>query len=205
MARAGIGDSLGDEMIRKAAALLLAMILGVPAFADTRKSQIDQGHSALHVMNNTEFAVFLRKLDASVVAWKARLESDDISSLALDAQERKEIGRSYRLCLKAMDNTREEIRTLSAKQTLKFDFLLSVDLDELARNLDRLSSNLANTITSQNRTAQKSLGYARDVLTIDAALAPQVAAFHQHILAFAGMIDATLEAADRGEQPSSAQ
>jgi hypothetical protein len=192
-------------MIRKPAALLLAMILGIPAFADTRKSQIDESHSGLHVMNNTEFAVFLQKLDANVVAWKARLESDDISSLALDTQERKEIGRSYRLCLKTLDNTREEIRTLSAKQTLKFDFLLLVDLDELARDLDRLNSDLANTITAQKRTAQKSLGYARDVLAIDAALAPQVAAFQQHILAFAGMMDATLEATDRGEEPSSAQ
>lgn len=192
-------------MIRKPAAFLLALILGVPAFADTRKSQVDGGHSGLHVMNDTEFAVFLQKLDADVVAWKARLETDDISSLALDTQERKEIGRSYRLCLKTLENTREEIRTLSTKQTLKFDFLLLVDLDELARDLDRLNSNLANPITAQRRTAQKSLGYARDVLAIDVALAPQVAAFQQHILAFAGMIDATLDAADRADEPSPAQ
>ena len=192
-------------MTRKPAALLLALILGIPVFADTRKSQADEGHSGLRVMNNAEFAVFLEKLDADMVAWKARLETDDVSSLALDAPERKEIGRSYRLCLKTLENTREEIRTLSAKQTLKFDFLLLVDLDELARDLDRLNSNLANPITAQRHTAQKSLGYARDVLAIDVALAPQVAAFQQHILAFAGMIDATLDAADRPDEPSPAQ
>ncbi len=197
---------LGDEMIRKPAVLLFVLILAFPAFSDTRKNPVSEGHPGLHVMNNSEFAVFLQKLDADLVAWKAQLKSVDVSSLAVDPQEGREIGRSHHLCLQALDNTREEVRTLSARQTLKFDFLLLVDLNELARNLDRLSSDLANTLTAQRRsTVQKSLGYARNVLVIDQALAPRLSAFQQHLVAFAGMIDATLDASEQTDDPGPAQ
>ena len=40
--------------------------------------------------------------------------------------------------------------------------------------------------------AQKSLGYARQVLGIDATLATDISTFQHHFLAFTGVIDATL-------------
>lgn len=193
-------------MARKSAVLLFALILALPAFSDNRKSLLGDNHPGLHVMNNSEFSAFLEQLDTDLVAWRARLKSVDVSSLAVDPQESKEIGRSRRLCLLALDNTREEVHTLSAKQTLKFDFLLLVDLDELARDLDRLSSDLANVVTSTKRSAvQKSLGYARDVLAIDQALAPRTSSFKQHVVAFAGMIDATLDVPAQTDDPTPGQ
>jgi hypothetical protein len=45
--------------------------------------------------------------------------------------------------------------------------------------------------------AQKSLGYAREVLGIDVALATNISTFQHHFLAFTGVIDATLDQADR--------
>lgn len=193
-------------MIRKLAVLLFALVLVLPAFSDTRHSLANENHAGLHVMNNAEFTVFLQKLDADLLTWKARLKSVDVSSLALDPQDGRELSRSHHFCVQALDNTREEVRTLSQHQTLKFDFLLLVDLDELARNLDRLSSDLASTVSSPKRsTAQKSLGYARDVLAIDQALAPQIATFKQHVVAFAGMIDATLDVPDQADDPTPGQ
>ena len=41
--------------------------------------------------------------------------------------------------------------------------------------------------------SEKSLGYAREVLGTDVALAPYLAEFQHHILAFAGVIDAALD------------
>ena len=51
--------------------------------------------------------------------------------------------------------------------------------------------------------SQKSLGYAREVLGIDGALATEISTFQHHFIAFTGVIDATLEPADPdGSQPS---
>lgn len=197
---------LGDKMIRKLAVLLFALVLVLPAFSDTRHSPANENHAALHVMNNAEFAGFLQNLDADLLIWRARLKSVNVSSLALEPQDGKEISSSHRFCVRALDNTREEVHTLLQRQTLKFDFLLLVDLDELARNLDRLSSDLANAVGSPKRsTAQKSLGYAREVLAIDQALSPEVSTFKQHIVAFAGMIDATLDVPGQADDPTPGQ
>jgi hypothetical protein len=52
--------------------------------------------------------------------------------------------------------------------------------------------------------AQKSLGYARDVLHIDAALASQISTFQQHFIAFTGVVDASLDQpeADASQPPA---
>ncbi len=145
-------------------------------------------------MNNGEFALFLRRLDMGASHWKAQLRSVDVKSLRLEHHESEELQRSYGLCLQSIDNTREEIQKLSQKQTLKLDFLLLVDLNDLARNLDGLNRDLADPLTvGRTRTAQKSLGYAREVLGIDAALTPHIAEFQHHVLAFAEVIDDTLD------------
>jgi hypothetical protein len=165
-----------------------------------------QSDPAPHWMNNDEFTLFLGKLDTGVLAWKAQLKSHDLKSLGLDPQESVELERSYNLCVQSLDNTREEIEKLLQKQTLKIDFLLLVDLNDLARNLDGLDRDLANSMTAGgNIDAQKSLRYAREVLGIDLALAPYNAEFQHHVLAFAGIIDATLDEADQNPYQSPAE
>jgi hypothetical protein len=163
-----------------------------------KRVPVVQSDPAPHLFSNDEFALFLGKLDSGVLAWKAQLKSHDLKSLGLEVQENAELERSYNLCLQSLDNTREEIEKLLQKQTLKLDFLLLVDLNDLGRNLDGLDRNLANAMTvGRNVAAQKSLRYAREVLSIDVALAPYNSQFQHHVLAFAGVIDATI---DEGEQ-----
>jgi hypothetical protein len=188
--------AVGDSTLRTALA-------AVP-----RDKRAPVGHSdpAPRLLNNGEFALFLRKLDTGVLAWKAQLKSHDVKSLGFTVQESEELERSYNLCLQSLDNTREEIEKLLQKQTLKLDFLLLVDLNDLGRNLDGLDRDLANAMTDgRNVAAQKSLRYAREVLSIDVALAPYNAGFQHHVLAFAGVIDATLDEADQDSDQTPAQ
>jgi len=44
--------------------------------------------------------------------------------------------------------------------------------------------------------AQKSLTYAREILSIDGALASEISAFQHHFIAFTGVVDATLQQGD---------
>jgi hypothetical protein len=97
--------------------------------------------------------------------------------------------------LQSLDNTREEIQKLLQKQTLKLDLFLLIDLNELARNLDSLDQGLVNTVTGSG-SAGRTLGYAREVLNIDVALATDISTFQHHLLAFTGAIDATLGQGD---------
>jgi hypothetical protein len=128
---------------------------------------------------------------------QVQLKKMDVQSLSLDVQEREELQRSHERCLQSLDNTREEIQKLLQKQTLKLDLFLLIDLNELARNLDSLDQGLVNTVAvSTSSQNQKSLGYARQVLGIDVALATDISTFQHHFLAFTGVIDATLDQAD---------
>ena len=107
--------------------------------------------------------------------------------------------------MQSLDNTRDEIQKLSQKQTLKLDLFLLIDLNELARNLDALDEALVNPAASSGATsAQKSLGYAREVLTMDGALASQISTFQHHFIAFTGIVDATLDQpeADASQPPA---
>jgi hypothetical protein len=193
-------------MLRKLGQTVFALLIALPAFPHAAQVPITDAHPALHLMNNSEFAIFLKRLDLGVIQWKTQLRNVDLKSLGLDHRESKELNRSYNLCLQALDNTREEIQKLSQKQTLKLDFLLLVDLNDLARNLDGLNRDLADPVTLRESSGtQKSLGYAREVLGIDVALAPHVNEFQHHVLAFAGVIDATLDRAEQDEDRSPAQ
>jgi hypothetical protein len=189
-------------MIRHLATVLFALSLAAPAFLQAQQTQVEVDPPALRLMNNTEFNLFLKSLDTDAMRWKARLRTVDVASLGIEDEEGKEIERSYTRCLQSLDNTREEIQKLSQRQTLKLDFLLLVELNGLARSLDRLSSNLASPVTTQEPgAAKKSLGWAREVLDIDEALAPHIAEFQQHVLALAGLLDAALERAEqKGDQ-----
>ena len=84
--------------------------------------------------------------------------------------------------------------------------LLLVDLNDLARNLDGFDRELANSATANGNGAntQKSLSYMKEVLGIDAAIAPHAAEFQNHVFAFAKVIDAALEQEGRapGEPPA---
>ena len=185
-------------MIRKLIVTVFMFLCAVPAFSHTTQFAPVQVHPALHLMNDSEFAIFLNRLDTDVLRSQVQLKKIDVKSLSLSPQENEELQRSYNRCLQSLDNTREEIQKLSQKQTLKLDLFLLIDLNELARNLDTLDQDLMNPATVGGSSgARKSLGYAREVLGINVALATDIFTFQHHFLAFTGVIDATLDQADR--------
>jgi hypothetical protein len=187
----------GGEMIRKLIITVFAFLSAVPAFPNTPQFATGQTRPALHLMNDGEFTLFLRRLDTDMLRSQAQLKKMDVKSLSVDPQETEELGRSFNRCLQSVDNAREEIQKLSQKQTLKLDLFLLIDLNDLARNLDALDQDLVNPVAAGGSSeAQKSLGYAREVLGIDVALATDISTFQHHLLAFTGVIDATLEQAD---------
>jgi hypothetical protein len=184
-------------MIRKLIIAVFAFLSAVPAFPHTTQFVPGQAQPALHLMNDSEFAIFLKRLDTDVLRSQAELKKMDVKSLNVGLQEREELERSYNRCLQSLDNAREEIQKLSQKQTLKLDLFLLIDLNELSRNVDALDQSLMNPATvGESGGAQKSLGYAREVLSIDEALATDISTFQHHFLAFAGVIDATLDQGD---------
>ena len=184
-------------MIRKIIVTVFMFLCAIPAFPHTTQLTPRQVHPALHLMNDSEFAVFLNRLDANVLRSQVQLKKIDVKSLSLGLQANEELQRSYNRCLQSLDNTREEIQKLSQKQTLKLDLFLLIDLNELARNLDALDQDLMNPSTVGGSSgAHKSLGYAREVLNMDVALASDISTFQHHFLAFAGVVDASLEQAD---------
>jgi hypothetical protein len=184
-------------MVRKLIIAVFAFLSAVPAFPHTTQFVPAQGQPALHLMNDSEFAIFLQRLDTDVLRAQSQLKKMDVKSLNLGLQERQELGRSYDRCLQSLNNAREEIQKLSLKQTLKLDLFLLIDLNELARNVDALDQILMTpAAVGESSGAQKSLGYAREVLTIDEALATDISTFQHHFLAFAGVVDATLDQGD---------
>jgi hypothetical protein len=190
-------------MIRKALITVIAILGAIPAFAHTTQfptGQVATGQPkpvALRLMSDREFSTFLVRLDSDLVRSQLQMDKMDVKSLSLDLQEKLELERSYRRCLQSLDDTRDEIQKLSQKQTLKLDLFLLIDLNELARNLDALDDVLLNPAAVRGASgAQKSLGYAREVLGIDGALATEISTFQHHFIAFTGVIDASLEPAD---------
>ncbi len=185
-------------MLRNLAVALCALIFASAASGQTRQSAAEGQPPALRLMNDTQFSSYLRTLDADVVNWRAHLKSIRIASLGLAPAEQKELERSYNQCLESLDYTLQDIHKLSQKQVLKGDFLLLMDLSGLARSLDQLSNNLANADTLQGTPAAlKSVGWARDVLTVDQALAMRVVEFQRHLLAYAGLADVALESGNQ--------
>jgi hypothetical protein len=190
------------QMIRKLILTGIAFLSAVPAFPHNAQFAAGQDRPALHLMNDGEFAVFLKRLDTDVARSQVQLKKMDVKSLSVGLQESDELERSYNRCLQTLDNAREEIQKLSQKQTLKLDLFLLIDLNELARNLDALDQNLMTPAAGGGSGAQKSLGYARQVLGIDATLATDISTFQHHFLAFTGVIDATLnQVEDDPSQP----
>jgi hypothetical protein len=192
-------------MIRKLIVTAVAFLSAVPAFAHNTQftsPAAGQDRPALHLMNDSEFAIFLKRLDKDVLRSQAQLKKMDVKSLSAGVQDSDELARSYDRCMQTLDDAREEIQKLSQKQTLKLDLFLLIDLNELARNLDTLDQNLMTPAASGGSDAQKSLGYARQVLGLDVALASDISTFQHHLLAFTGVIDATLnQAEDDPSQP----
>ncbi len=191
------------QMIRKLILTGIAFLCAVPAFPHNAQFAAAPERPALHLMNDGEFAVFLKRLDTDVARSQVQLKKMDVKSLSVGLQESDELERSYNRCLQTLDNAREEIQKLSQKQTLKLDLFLLIDLNELARNLDALDQNLMTPAASGGSGAQTSLAYARQVLGIDATLATDISTFQHHFLAFTGVIDATLNQVE--EDPSQLQ
>lgn len=180
---------------------VFTFLVAIPSPGHARQAAKGQGPFAPHLMNDDEFALFLKQLDKSVLRWEEQIKDVDVSSMHLDSQDGEELERSYDLSLQCLENTREEIQKLSLKQTLRCDLLLLVDLNDLARNLDSLDRELANPgSVGGNSAAQKSLRYARKVLGIDVALAPNISEFQRHLLALSGVIDSSLNQAEESDQ-----
>jgi len=153
-------------MIRKLIITVFAFLSAIPAFANTSRFSTEQAPPALRLMNDSEFAMFLGRLDAGMLRSQVQLKKMDVQSLHLDVQDRQELVRSHERCLQSLDNSREEIQKLLQKQTLKLDLFLLIDLNELARNLDSLDQSLVNTVTASGSSGnRKSLGYARQSWT----------------------------------------
>lgn len=190
-------------MIRRLFAIMSATLLASVAFANTHPPSVGQNAPALHLMNSDEFTTFLGRLDSEMLDSKVQLKNVDVKSLGLDLQTGKELQKCQVRSMQSLDNVREDIEYLSQRQTLKFDFLLLIDLNELARNLDALDQGLMNSgVARGSATERKSLDYARQVLAIEAGVSPRITAFQHHILAFTGVIDATLDqAADDSVEP----
>ena len=185
-------------MFRKSIITVFAFLSAIPAFAHTTQFSAGQPQPVvLRLMNDKEFSTFLTRLDSDLLRSQLQMKKMDVKSLSVDLQEKQELERSYTRCLQSLDDTREEIQKLSQKQTLKLDLFLLIDLNELARNLDALDESLMNPMAVNGTSgAQKSLGYAREVLGIDGALATQISTFQHHFIAFTGVVDASLEPAD---------
>jgi hypothetical protein len=185
-------------MFRKSIITVFAFLSAIPAFAHTTQFSAWQPQPVvLRLMNDKEFSTFLTRLDSDLLRSQVLMKKMDVKSLSVDLQEKQELERSYSRCLQSLDDTREEIQKLSQKQTLKLDLFLLIDLNELARNLDDLDESLMNPMAVNGTSgAQKSLGYAREVLSIDGALATQISTFQHHFIAFTGVVDASLEPAD---------
>jgi hypothetical protein len=203
-------------MIRKLFITAFAILGAIPALASNTKydtGQVASGQVAtgqaqpvLRLMNDREFSNFLERLDSDLLRSQAQMKKMDLKTLNLDLQEKQELERGYSRCLQSFDDTRDEIQKLSQKQTLKLDLFLLIDLNELARNLDALDEALMNPATvSGTSGVQKSLGYAREVLGIDGALATEISTFQHHFIAFTGVVDASLEPADPDASQTPAQ
>jgi len=195
-------------MLRKTIITVLAFLGAIPALAHTTQfapGQAATGHAqpVLRLMNDREFAAFLVRLDSDLLRSEQQLEKMDVKSLSLDAQDKLDLERSYSQCLQSLRDTRVEIQKLSQKQTLKLDLFLLIDLNELARTLDAMDEVLLNPVAvSGTSGAQKSLGYAKEVLSIDGALATDISMFQHHFIAFTGVVDATLEQSEQdGSEP----
>src|SRR5260221_10999139 len=133
-------------MIRKLIITVFAFLSAIPAFANTSRFSTEQAPPALRLMNDSEFAMFLGRLDAGMLRSQVQLKKMDVQSLHLDVQDRQELVRSHERCLQSLDNSREEIQKLLQKQTLKLDLFLLIDLNELARNLNSLDQILLSTV-----------------------------------------------------------
>jgi hypothetical protein len=195
-------------MTRKPMIAAFALLSAIPAFAHnsqlpTRQFAATPAQPVLRQMSDGEFSTFLQRLDSDLVRAQLQMKKMDLKSLSVDPREKQDLARSYEQCLQSLDNTRDEIQKLSQKQTLKLDLFLLIDLNQLARNLDALDEGLVNPAAVDGLTgAQKSLAYAREVLSIDGALASQISTFQHHFIAFAGVVDATLDQTDAdGSEP----
>jgi hypothetical protein len=190
--------------------LAAALLLAVPAFAHNTQipaSQFAAGQAqpSLRVMNDGEFATFLQHLDADLVHAQSQMAKMDMKSLTLDTQAKQELARTYERCLQTLEDSRDEIQKLSQKQTLKLDLFLLIDLNELARNLDTLDEALVTSASVNGAAAQKPLTYARQILSIDGTLTGEISAFQHHFIAFASVVDATLQQTDSDDAESSIQ
>lgn len=153
-------------------------------------------------MNSNQLSRFLKKLDANAPKWETRLRNISFASLGADDREQEEIERGRNLCLEALANVREDTAKLLREPTLKLQFLLLIDLNVLARNLDGLSVSLASPVSLlETSSAEQSLEGAKEVLRVDQELALRIPEFEHHLLALAELRDATPAQAEQRTSP----
>jgi hypothetical protein len=170
--------------------VLFAWVVSTPVLAQAPKRFASADRQALHLFNADEFRQFLAQLDADAIRWQAQLKAVDMASLGAGPQERKELEKNYILCLRAIERSRSDIKTLSEHESLKDEILLLIDLGELNRDLDRTASALTNPISmAEPRSAQKTLRYAKEVLGVDRESTTYALEIQEHVLALAKLVD----------------
>ncbi len=197
---------LNYKMNRILAGILFACVVFTPVLAQAPRRFATADQQALHLFNADEFRRFLVQLDADAIRWQAQLKAVDIASLGAGQQERKELEQNSTLCLRAIERSRSDIKTLLENQSLKDEILLLIDLGELDRDLDRMGSALANPISvAEPRSAQKALRYAKEVLGVDRQSTAYSLEIQEHVLALAKLVDHVLAQPQLSGAPSGNQ
>jgi len=181
---------------------LVSLMISTPVFAQAPQHSTKADESALRLLNADEFHRFLQRLDRDTTHWQARLRALDIASLGAEQQERRQLEASFRLCIQALEHSRSDVKRLLENQAMKDQVLLLIDLDELNRDLDRVASALANPVSSKAPGApQKSLGYAKDVLSVDRKSTVYALELQRQVVALAKLMDAILAQPQLGRAP----
>lgn len=182
---------------------LFAWVVSTPVLAQAPRRFASADRQALRLFNADEFRRFLVQLDTDAIRWQAQLKAVDIASLGAGQQEQKELEKNSVLCLRAIEHSRSDIKTLLENQSLKDEILLLIDLGELDRDLDRMASALTNPVlVAEPSSAQKAMRYAKEVLSVDRESTAYSLEFQEHVLALAKLVDHVLAQPQLSDGPS---
>ena len=142
-------------MFRKLLITGFAFLSALPALANTTKLDASKAATAqdkpvaLRLMSDSQFATFLERLDADLLRSGLHLKKMDLKSLNSDVQARQELQRSYTQCWSRSITPAMKSRSFRRSKRSSLTCSYSIDLNELARNLDALDEALVNPASSQ--------------------------------------------------------
>ena len=174
-------------MIRALAVSAFVSLSLLPGGLQARQSSPAQTPSSVYPMGDSDFALFLKRVDADTVRWEAQLRSVKVKSMRLDPEARERVEKSYNMCEQSLKESRNDIKKLSRKQTLPDDSQLLFHLNDSGVSLDKLDRDL----TNRNRVALTRLAdhdaSSPDTLNMAIALNSDLITFRRHVLAFAAV------------------